>query len=205
MTQGKQMKILNYTLIIILMSISFNLYADEASKKTAIKELLSVTNADKSKDQIWDKMKAKLPLAFGQLGGKKEDKELLDKLIKDGEKVLNEVMKWDEMEPKFIEVYDKVFSEKEINAITTFYKTPTGKTMLEKGPQITMQLGKVTQKSVLVFVPKLQEIIKKTNSALKEKRAKEKAAKKDEIKNNKDKEEKTTKKEEAKSDKDTKN
>ncbi|HFD32089.1 MAG TPA: DUF2059 domain-containing protein [Gammaproteobacteria bacterium] len=198
------MKILNYILLIMLMSISFNLYADEASKKIAIKELLSVSNADKSKDQIWDRMKVTLPLAFGKLGGKKKDKELLDKLFKETEKVLNELIKWEEIEPKFIEVYDKAFSEKEIKAITTFYKTPAGKTMLEKWPQVAMQLGKVTQGSMLAFVPKLQEIMKEIGVALKEKRAKEKAAKKDEIKNNKDKEEKTTKKEEVKSDKDTK-
>ena len=188
----------------MLMSISFNLYADETSKKTAIKELLSVTNADKSKDQIWDRMKVTLPLAFGKLGGKKKDKELLDKLFKETEKVLNELIKWEEIEPKFIEIYDKAFSEKEIKAITTFYKTPAGKTMIEKGPQIAMQSGKITQGAMLAFVPKLQEIMKEIGVALKEKRAKEKAAKKDEIKNNKDKEEKTTKKEEAKSDKDNK-
>ena len=184
--------------------MSFNLYADEASKKIAIKELLSVSKADKSKELIWNGVKAKLPFSFGQLGGKKEDKELLDKLFKETEKVLNELMKWEEIEPKFIEIYDKVFSEKEIKAITTFYKTPVGKKLLEKQHSIMTQSGEVMREPMIGFSSKFQKILKETSSALKEKRAKEKAAKKDEIKNNKDKEEKTTKKEEVKSDKDNK-
>jgi hypothetical protein len=38
--------------------------------------------------------------------------------------------------------YAKAFTEDELKAIATFYNSPAGKTLLEKGPQVTAEIGR---------------------------------------------------------------
>jgi len=56
-----------------------------------------------------------------------------------------------------IPVYDKHFTEQQMRDLITFYKTPTGKRMIEVTPQLTMELMTAM---VGKMIPKLQEFMK---------------------------------------------
>jgi hypothetical protein len=48
-------------------------------------------------------------------------------------------MTWERFEGKVVAMYAEAFSEAEIRDLIVFYKTPTGKKMIQLGPQLTQQ------------------------------------------------------------------
>lgn len=51
--------------------------------------------------------------------------------------------KWDELEPKLVELYVREFSEKEILEVIAFYKTPTGQKALKRLPLLMAECAKI--------------------------------------------------------------
>lgn len=146
-----------------------------AEKLALIKEFLVVTNAKKMAADSSDMM---LGLQAS------ETQKLIDSLI-DEDKSLSPEMKADVrriaeasaeksnarvreffskrmdlgelIEEVSIPVYDKHFTEQQMRDLITFYKTPTGKRMIEVTPQLTMELMTAMMGKM---IPKLQEFMK---------------------------------------------
>lgn len=83
------------------------------------------------------------------------------KSISETLKVMQEI-KWENI---FADIYTKVFTEEELQGLIDFYKSPLGKKMLEKQPELMAATMNKMQAEMSKFMPKIQEA---TMSALKE-------------------------------------
>ena len=187
------MKNINYFIIVALMSINCSLYAEDLSKEAMIKELLVLTQVDKTKDKMQEQLIKRMRKVYAKLGDFKDNDAIFKKHREKVAKEFSESMKWKELEPKYIEIYSAAFSEKEIKAIIAFYKTTEGQSMLKKMPEITLKSVDLYKKDLVALQAKIQVAtldMLKSLEAKKEKERKEAKVKKKEQENNKEKEEK---------------
>ena len=75
-------------------------------------------------------------------------------------------MSWDKMEPMYIDLYRQTFTQKEVNDILAFYRTPSGQSMIEKMPVLMTRVMQTAQSMVATLMPQLQKINRDTVSAL---------------------------------------
>jgi len=66
------------------------------------------------------------------------------------------------LDEDLVVVYDKLFTENEIKDLIVFYNTPTGKKMIEKQPEMQMEMTRILMQK---YIPELQKNI--ADSALK--------------------------------------
>ncbi len=60
----------------------------------------------------------------------------------------DEEVKWDDLRPKFVEVYMKEFTEQELKEMVAFYESPTGKKTLATMPALMEQSNVIMQSYV---------------------------------------------------------
>jgi hypothetical protein len=109
-------------------------FADEKSHRKAAENLLKEMNMEKQLVASIDQMVDLQVKTNPQLAPFKE-------VMK---KFLNKHMSMNSLKDDMITIYTGAFTEDELNEITKFYKTPTGKKMIEKLPDLMakgMQLG----------------------------------------------------------------
>ena len=184
------MKKISYFISILLISMSFNVYADDASKQVLIKELLTLTKVNTVPEKTKKQLEGSLSLYFSQLGGKKEEnKEVYEKYLKEFSTAFDKNINWKKLESDYINMYDKLFTEKEIKTIVQFYQTPAGKKMEEKSADIMRQAIEINKKQMTTVTPALRNVMQKMSKELTDTQ-KEKSKKKTEEKSKKKVEEK---------------
>jgi hypothetical protein len=108
--------------------------ADQKSHRKAAEELLKVLNMDK---QLQSAIDQTLDLQIKANPGIAEYRDVMKKFF-------SKHMSWDSLKEDIITIYTDAFTEEELNEITKFYKTPVGKKLVEKNPELMgkgMQLG----------------------------------------------------------------
>jgi len=145
-----------FLLTILFLSFSGSMFSQD--KSSSIKELFKIMECEKMIDEMMNNM---IPILKEQANGviKGEDaKEKFDNYIDfmmTEMQELTHVMVNEEM----ISIYTNHFNQKEIEDLIVFYKTPTGKKILEKTPVITKELMQVMMQK---HMPSLQaKLIKK--------------------------------------------
>ena len=102
-------------------------FSAETAKQKKIKDLFQIMDIQASANE----MSQMLLNDDGSMGLTKDQKIALQKEMKSAmEYTVN----------KQIELYDKHFTEQEIDEILNFYKTPAGKKVIEETPKITKEL-----------------------------------------------------------------
>lgn len=104
---------------------------------------------------------------------RKRMKALLDKT----QVIVQKRMSWEVLEPVIRKVYAQVFSKQEVQAMTTFYASPEGASILMKAPQataLTMQeiqpIAMAVMEDVKALVDSETKTSSKTDSATTEKK-----------------------------------
>jgi len=138
-------------------------FADEVSKSKSIEELLTVMKADKLADQVFDQMfkmvgsqLARLPMPEGEEGKRKQVAADIQAQMID---LIRKKLAWDKMKPVYVKIYGEAFTEEEIVAIVGFYKTPAGRSMLEKLPLVMAKSMELVQPMMQDIGPEVQRII----------------------------------------------
>jgi len=70
---------------------------------------------------------------------------------------LQERSRYDILKPDFIAAYREIFSQDEINQLTAFYQTPTGKMLLAKMPLATQRSTALLQQRVTPMFYRMQQ------------------------------------------------
>ena len=68
-------------------------------------------------------------------------------------------------------IYADVYSEAELKAITSFFSTPEGKSMLAKQPQVMTRLMPMMQEMQQAMMPKLQKLAQEFDAEMKAEQA----------------------------------
>lgn len=108
--------------------------ADRKSHRKAAEELLKAMEVDKQVEAAITQMLDLQTKSNPQLAPLRDTMK----------KFLNKHMSWDSLKDDMITIYADAFSEEELNQILAFYRTPVGKKMVQKAPELMakgMQLG----------------------------------------------------------------
>jgi hypothetical protein len=134
--------------------------------EASIKQLLEVAQAHKLIDNMMAQMQGLMKNAMqqatqGQTISPQLQKEI-DKRQAEMMSGLKEVLDWSKLEPIYVRVYQKSFSQQEVDGMITFYKTPTGQALLTKMPlvmQNTMAEMQPLMQPMLQRIQRMQQEI----------------------------------------------
>lgn len=62
--------------------------------------------------------------------------------------IMRESLGWEQMRPLYIDAYQQTFTSQEVKALTRFYESPAGKSLLDKTPMLMQNLMLAMQQKV---------------------------------------------------------
>jgi uncharacterized protein len=133
-------------LIILLTALTLSYAADAGAVKSAEK-LLEVMEMDKNYDRLMEQMADMQVQQNSAFADKKEEVMAF----------FNKYMGYEQLKPDLVAMYSDVYTEKELNDLIVFYKTPTGKKSVSLMPELAQ---KGSQLGVNKLMPHIDELIK---------------------------------------------
>jgi hypothetical protein len=134
--------------------------ADDASQHAKAQELVTILHSDRMVTQISSTILKQVSDAAEQAAGRNPSPENQTKVTDFNKKVtdlVNAQLSWDIMGPQIVNIYAKSFSEDELTAIVTFYKSPAGSAFLAKAPEINQQLQQLAQPKLATLQTQIRE------------------------------------------------
>jgi hypothetical protein len=144
--------------------------ADDKPSDDSIRQLMAATQSRKLIDGMYDQVDAMMQKSINDaLGGQKltaEQQRIFDDMRARMVALLKETMSWDTLEPMFIELYQKSFTQHEVDGMLTFYKSEPGKAVIAKMPLVMQHTMVLMQNRMQVLMPKVQELQRQTVAEL---------------------------------------
>jgi hypothetical protein len=126
-----------------LFGMSFLANAAPASTKS-LETLFALTNIEKNvetmKSQMFGLLKSTTDKA---LEGRKltpDRQKVMDNYSSRSTKIMSDFLTYSHMKPFYLKVYGETFTQEEIDGLIAFYKTPPGKALLTKTPELTKKI-----------------------------------------------------------------
>ena len=116
-----------FIITMLVFTINITVFSAETPKQKKIKELFQVMDIQAATNEISQMM-------LNDTGNMKLSKNQKAAMQKEMQSMMDYVLN------KQAELYDKHFTEQEIDDILNFYKTPAGKKIIEETPKITKEL-----------------------------------------------------------------
>ncbi len=124
-----------------------------------IEKLLQASRAESMLNAIIPQMETMQRQQFDQLmAGKElsaEQRAEADRILAKTNEIMRKALSWQEMRPLYVDVYKKTFTREDVRAITKFYESPAGRSLLDKTPALMQNLMGAIQ---LKMVPMMEEL-----------------------------------------------
>lgn len=148
---------------------------DAPPTEQSVRELLSLMQARNLMDTAMTQMDATIrPMMQKALAGQQHLSEREQQIVDDAhariQAVMREQLRWDNFEPMMISVYQKTFTQKEVEGMKAFYRTATGQSVIAKMPMVMQQTMQTMQGRMADMIPRIQEIQKDLAAQLKAER-----------------------------------
>lgn len=150
--------------LLLILTITFTMSTIAQDKITDIKYLLKLVNSEQVSDAMINSMipvlKQQASEKIQENSAKEKFNSLMDTLIIEVKELSNKLVN-----VELVNIYEKHFTHEEIKDLIKFYKSPTGKKLLEKSPEITKEL---MNSMMTKHMPEFQENLHKKLQELKE-------------------------------------
>ena len=108
--------------------------------EASIKQLLEITQARKLIDSIMAQMENLMQQAVVQAAAGRDIPDSVQKEI-DRQRaemigMMKQLLDWPKLEPMYVRIYQKTFTQQELDGMLAFYKTPAGAAVIAKMPAI---------------------------------------------------------------------
>lgn len=87
--------------------------------------------------------------------------KILDDAMRQMVAALRDELRWERVEPLFLEVYRRTFTQAEVDGLLAFYATPSGQALVRKMPVVQDSSFQLMQAQMQSAMPRLQEIQRK--------------------------------------------
>lgn len=149
-------------LLLLLLTVPL-LHADETSESAKVHELFKLMRLDtlsaQMQQQTLDQVKSGIiQQVFGvtlPAAQQKNVDEFSDKVSA----VLSKAVGWNSLEPEYAKLYTETYTEQQIDDLLTFYRSPTGRVMVEKGPILLKQSSAIVQQHIATVTPEVQTLM----------------------------------------------
>ncbi|GAA5177006.1 hypothetical protein GCM10025771_13350 [Niveibacterium umoris] len=136
--------------------------AEQPASEASVKRLIEITNSKKLVDNAMLQMDAMMKASMKQaLADQSLTAEQEKVMIETQEKLaglVKEELKWEMLEPMFLDIYQKTFTQKEVDGMLSFYKSPAGQAVIKKMPQVMQASMQIMQARMSKLVPQIQQI-----------------------------------------------
>ena len=130
--------------------------------EASIKQLLEVAQARKLVDSVMAQMDNLMLQSIAQAtqGQKIPPKVQKDIDQRRGEMIamMKELLDWTKLEPLYVRVYQKTFSQQEVDGMIAFYKTPAGQAVIAKMPAVLQNTIEEMQGMMAPVMQKMQKM-----------------------------------------------
>jgi len=136
----------------------------------SVKKLLEVTHAPGMIDTVFAQLDALMRNNMQQaLQGQPvsaEERKIFDDEHTKLFALAKEQIAWERLEPELVEIYQRTFTQKEIDETIAFYATDTGKAMVEKQPAVMRATSELVQSRMNAMLPKVKALSEETVARL---------------------------------------
>ena len=149
------------SLILVLLTFTLHARADEASRRAKAKEMIALLHMDRVMTQMMDGIKQQMTAASQQMlpgSATTEQQRQLEAFQQKIFSLVESQMSWKTLEPEFIDLYVKDFTEEELDGIVTFYKSPVGASLIAKMPELSSQGMQIAQKRIIAIQPQIKQL-----------------------------------------------
>jgi len=87
-----------------------------------------------------------------------EQQALLEEMGTKMASVMKDALNWESLEPLFVSIYRRTFTQGEVDGMLKFYKTPAGKAVITKLPAVMQNTMGIMQDHMKDLIPRLQQI-----------------------------------------------
>ena len=134
--------------------------ADDASKRAKAQELIGILHSERMMSQLSANLMKQVSDAAEQVTGSNptpESKARLQDFEKKVSGLFDEQLGWNVMGPQVVNIYATTFTEDELTAVVTFYKSPAGSAFLTKTPEINTQLNQLAQPKLAALQTQIRQ------------------------------------------------
>ena len=142
-----------------LVCASGPVFADTASHNASAEAFLTLAHADKLGTPVYMQVQQMFAQRFEQTKAPESKKALLETYQAKANAALDQAIGWNKLKPDMVKLYTTNFSESELKDLVAFYKSPLGKKVLEKMPQLTQQSAQMTQAKLESAVPVVNKLL----------------------------------------------
>ena len=86
--------------------------------------------------------------------------------------LLEEAMSWKALKPEYVDLYAQAFTDEELRGLVEFYRSPVGKRLVEKTPELTTRSMQLIQARLAKVLPQIQDITREWAREMKDARQK---------------------------------
>lgn len=136
--------------------------ADTPPSEASIKQLLEVGQVHKMVDTMMTQMDAYMKQVMQQAT---QGQHVTPEIQKDIDKreteimdVTKEMLDWKKLEPMYVRVYQKSFTQGEVAGLVAFYETPTGQALLTKMPVVMQNTLNEVQQMMRPMMQRVQQM-----------------------------------------------
>jgi hypothetical protein len=139
--------------------------------ETSIKQMLEVMQARKLVDSMMAQMDRMMQQTVAQAT---QGQPISPKLQKEIDRhraemmgMMKELLAWEKLEPLYVRVYQKTFTQQELDGMLAFYKTPAGAAMIAKMPMVMQNTMDEMQSLMGPVMEKMQRMQKDVAAQMK--------------------------------------
>lgn len=136
-------------------------HAVTASQRAKAGQLVLLLHADRMVQQAVDGIVKQVSDAAQSVTGLNPtpaNKARLDDFDGKISQMLDAQLGWKALQPVLTDLYAKTFTEQQLDAIITFYKTPAGAALVEKIPEIDAQVSQLAKSKLNVLQPQMNQM-----------------------------------------------
>ena len=133
-----------------------------APTEASIRQLLEVAGARKLVDSVMMQMDNLMQQSIAQAT---QGREIPPKVQKDIDQrraemvaMMKELLDWNKVEPIYLRVYQKTFTQQEVDGMIAFYKTPAGQAVIGKMPSVMQNTIDEMQQMMAPVMQKMQKM-----------------------------------------------
>lgn len=157
--------------LILAGPLAFPVASLAAPPSTAsIEELLTISNSESMMTSMYSMMEDSMRKGVEQATAGRtltpEQQRIADRIPARLMVVMREEMSWAKLKPMFVQVYQETLTQEDVDGLVAFYRTPAGRTMIDKMPAVMQRSSTIMQAQLPDLIAKLQAAMAEELAAL---------------------------------------
>jgi hypothetical protein len=135
---------------------------DAPPSETSIRELMDVMQSKKLVDGVTGQLNGMMLKSAEQANGgtplDAEEQKIVERGVGRLADVIKQQISWPQLEPMMIDIYRKSFSQKEVDDLLVFYRSPSGQAVIQKMPMVMQQSIAESQAKIQTMMPQMRQV-----------------------------------------------